>query len=65
MRAQAKAIRTRRINRISGSGVLTKLTSREDTSPIRHRVIKSPKHAAMGGAMLSGNTRSELNAESQ
>jgi len=50
----ATAVSAKRINRTSGIGVSTKLTSSDDTSPIRHKVMRSPSAAAMGGAILSG-----------
>ena len=51
--AQATAVSTKRINRTSGTGVSTKLTSKDDTRPKRHKVMRSPRQAAMGGAILS------------
>ena len=33
--------------------MLTTLTSKDETSPRRQSVIRSPKQAAIGGAMLS------------
>ena len=44
---------TRRMHKTRGSGVLTKPMRNVDTSPKRQRVMRSPKHAATGGAILS------------
>jgi hypothetical protein len=42
-----------RMPRMNGNGVLTKLIRAAETTPTRQRVIRSPRQAAMGGAMLS------------
>lgn len=43
----------RRTQKTRGRGVLTKPMRNVETSPRRQRVMRSPKQAAMGGAILS------------
>jgi len=44
---------TRRV-RTNGIGVLTKLMRAAETAPKRQSVTRSPRQAAIGGAILSG-----------
>lgn len=44
---------TRKMQSTRGNGVLTKSISSVEIRPRRQRVMRSPKHEAIGGAMLS------------
>ena len=52
--AQPTAAMTRRITIMSGTGVFSTCTSSSAMTPRSDNVTRSPKHAATGGAMLSG-----------
>jgi hypothetical protein len=51
--AQNKDDSITRRTRIKGTGVLTKLMRAAETAPTKQSVTRSPRQAAIGGAMLS------------
>ena len=52
-RREAVALQTMRMASIKGTGVLITLMRRAEVRPTKQRVMRSPRHEAIGGAMLS------------
>jgi len=54
MRAHEKDDNMTSRTRMNGNGVFTRLMRAAETTPTRQSVTRSPRQAAIGGAMLSG-----------
>ena len=54
MKPQATAESVTKTTAMSGIGVSIKMIKKEETTPSSKRVTRSPRQAAIGGAILSG-----------